>query len=723
MKRYIFVLVIIFICISAWFTISYFANNNHIGMAHIGRPDSTLFFRLNEQSILQGNIIKTDYFQAFPYKINLEYPPLPRSILYHFSLFMHILVPSISQQNAIGFLPPLAGLLTSLALVCFIFYISKNKSLTLFVALWSFPGFFSSITHPYLMIDHHYLVNMFIWLWIIFASLTIREPSNNFFRISGALTSICILFTWTGSPLVIGITFFLGFIYWLTNRNFGKIYMDYLSDTWFISGTFLLLYLFSCNSIFGYNIGHFGWVHAITPIAFACIARLLSHFRKNKIIIIILSLVFLIPLASKISVIKDGMSVMTNQTFLFKTVGELRPLYSIIFNKENKNITLSNLLKYFGPLIFLFTFAYIWAPNDILSGKGALFRDMFLIFFILALNQVRYSRWLASATGILSGITTYQLFRLIYEKYHKESYFVLKSLLTFLPIIIVGLNTNFTALSASVSIDKKYVKAFNWIRKHTPDPGGYTNGEKPTYGILSFWDKGNDIAYYSQRPACVSNTMLGLKTMADVFTSKNENEALKLCNKYKIKYLLLERGWLNDNYIDYLDEVKKKFVGPNFLFLSNEWQKKETKANTQNTLYHWLSYLSGIKPTGQYTTTSHFRLRWASPEKKLASPRLTIFEVVKGCKVTGIYKPNQSIAVNLTVTANKLSFVYKLSTKCDNNGKFSLLACYPTENKSGGISTDKTYSITTENKQIGSFKISTEDIENGNTISVRLKNK
>ena len=93
---------------------------------------------------------------------------------------------------------------------------------------------------------------------------------------------------------------------------------------------------------------------------------------------------------------------------------------------------------------------------------------------------------------------------------------------------------------------------------------------------------------------------------------------------------------------------------------------------------------------------AHFRLVYISTFiMDPGYPWLKIFEVVPGATISGTSIPNATMACILPLTFPLLQQEanYHRIFKSDQNGRFSVLVPYPTDNKSGGVETGKKYAI------------------------------
>lgn len=713
----------VFISIFCWHLIGFFSQFPWIGKYHVSDPDSMLYLRWNEQSLVQSEMITKDYYQAFPHTVKVSLPPLPRLVLYHFARFAFIFFPNITCEDAVGFLPPIAGTLVIIGITLFVYLSSKNFALTLCVAALSFPGYFSAMTNTFLLVDHHYLVNLLIWSWILVAWYFIKSENKNMLVLGGIISSGLTL-TWVGTPLFFGLLMVLGIYYWLSNKSFVSKYFNYFADSTLIAGGLLGLYFYIHPPEGNLDeISLYGWFNCVSVVALSFAVRFFNNFLREKpkqYVIGVFLIIFAIAYFTFLP-LQQGFSFMSNTIPLFKTVGELLPLTSVL-TVDKRVLWINNLASIFGPLVVFFIIFLVSSPKKLFNNEGTIIRDSMTIFILLTFNQVRYGRWIAGAFGLIPGVVTYQLFSLLKEALKYKTRSTVKLVLIFVPIIVISMNLSFATSNLPNDLKSNKIDLYNWIETHTPNTDGYINKKLPQYGILNFWDRGNQIAYYAQRPPVVSNTMRGLKTMAEIYSSTTEKEAFELCTKYKVKYIMAEPEIFSSKYINYLVYLKKNLVGSDFGFGGQEAIEKKPQLDTSQTFYVWMTYFAGLKANANFVISNHFRICWVSRPKEKnpgATPECMLFEVVKGCKIKGISKPNAHIQFTLKLKVGGHSMKYNKTALADKNGNFSVTLCYPNSVKAGRIHTPSSYSVKAYNKSRllltqKNIQITKEDIENGN---------
>ena len=85
-KRFFFCLVILSTIVFLWLISNLFYPEVWKGDFQITDPDSILFTRLLEQSILNEKIIEKDSYAAFPYKVETGFAPFYIRFLVYFAI-------------------------------------------------------------------------------------------------------------------------------------------------------------------------------------------------------------------------------------------------------------------------------------------------------------------------------------------------------------------------------------------------------------------------------------------------------------------------------------------------------------------------------------------------------------------------------------------------------------------------------------------------------------
>lgn len=306
-------------------------------------------------------------------------------------------------------------------------------------------------------------------------------------------------------------------------------------------------------------------------------------------------------------------------------------------------------------------------------------------------------------------------------------------------------------------------KALKWLKEKTPDPGmdffalykepgidkktgklnSYVYPEK-SYGVLSHWENGHAIEYYSQRPVTANPFQLGIGKKVNgkvielgeslFFIETNENKATSYLDQLKVKYIisdnkfaLLESGIFN---------VMVKLVQKDMTGYIDEPENLPTKYD--NSMIARLHILDGSKSILEkklnnkkinlnISALERFRLLYESETTSTIFPNgallkdiktIKIFEYVKGAKIKGYAPSGTKISLSLEITTNQdRKFIYENETTAD-NGVFEIMVPYSTGKQEESDVLAGEYVIKIKDK-IVKVKVLEQDVLQGKTIEIK----
>jgi asparagine N-glycosylation enzyme membrane subunit Stt3 len=490
-----------------------------------------------------------------------------------------------------------------------------------------------------------------------------------------------------------GFGFFMGMVYFFFDKKLCFQYFEYYSTSLLVCAGLLCVYFLKSGAAQISDMSRFGWFHFCSALVIGLGARFLifSLKKKNALHWLFLGgIVCFIALLPMKEPIVGGFKFLFAKDFLYKTVGELQPLMT----EHGELMSFNKIFDFFGPEYFLFFLIWVYPPKNLFNRNGRVVRDFLALFMLLTLNQVRFCRWIAGPLGIFSAVIVYQIVRLLRPAINERKMPKLALGMILVPIFVLSLNNKFMFLNRSNEIYQNRIEGYNWIQENTPVTSGYSDEKTPEYGVLSFWDRGNEITCFARRPAVVSNTLRGLGTMAMVFSSETEAEAYEKCKNKRIRYILTEPTYFSNDYMAFLKCVSENASGPEFLFVSEEDEKKYAGAKLVESFYHWLTFKAGMKSQAKFGISQHFMLVWVSEAKiKGAMPAVMLYQAVEGAQVVGKTKPGQRVRLALNVAVDKVLMDYSQETTSDKDGNYSFRVCYPTKNLSGKVETDEFYTL------------------------------
>ncbi|MFZ5950950.1 MAG: hypothetical protein ACOYXC_09615 [Candidatus Rifleibacteriota bacterium] len=705
-----------------------------MGPYHISDPDSLLFLRYLEQSILQGNYAEVDQYGCFPSIKKNIYPPFHlKSLILFTRLFFSVFPDSqVNTDFIVGWLPPLLGWLILILLTWFSWQQTRKPGLVFLIIACSVPGIVASMTFAFLRIDYHFLNSFFIWSWLICAWSFSRNRSM-VKAIFGGLAAVLFISTWHGTPMFFFFATIYGVFLYVKDSPIADDYLEYSAFTMIFSSSLVGLYLIKSGvSTFSYL--EFGWFQVVLIMAGGVFLQIVHRF-KNRIYLGVwqktsgLALTVLLGLVTLVLLfpeqIKNASLFIFTKDPVLETISELQPAidFSSLINQPFKFFRIGAVL---GFSFFVLPLIFFWPPAGIFSGSGAIIRDWTLVYLFLSIANVRYVRELAVMPGFLNGIVVYLLIRwLITLSEQEKSFRISRICVTAVPIMIFCFLLSYPTFKVSSTISKNEIEAFNWIISNTPPTSGYENLERPEYGILCFWDEGNRISYYARRPVLVNNALWGYKKMAEIFSATTEAEAFDFCRKYQVRYIYLRNRNIGDSTIHIFNMYKNKNnVADDYFSLTSDYIKPEKFTEKYVDTFHcWISNQAAIKTTGKFEQpTGHFRMVFSSKqEDRFSSPEILIYEIVEGAKIQGMADPGTEVSVSIGCSFDLVKEIYLKKVIVDPSGHFSLNLPYPSAQKKGRVETEEHYKfLLTQNGQTlkGLLKISDSDVLEGKAIDL-----
>lgn len=300
-----------------------------------------------------------------------------------------------------------------------------------------------------------------------------------------------------------------------------------------------------------------------------------------------------------------------------------------------------------------------------------------------------------------------------------------------LPEIII--NAQNIAKNGAGGREEDYYETLKWLKENTPDPGinyydfyketpfDYKTGKATAYnypdsayGVMSSWDLGHMITYYSHRIPNANPFQEGLGRITDetvlpgeatFFIEPDENKAVVYLNELKTKYVISDYGgavgfgafagkvkWAQDdtkNY--YLQEGEDKGATTRYydksmavrlhFFDGRDWYKKDEDGNNIEESY--VEHLNHFRLVYESKTTAAAGY-FDNPQKDDVK-LVKIFELVKGAKIKGKAPENTIVEIAANITTNQgRKFTYKQITT-SKNGQFEFVVPYSTYGKDGWL--------------------------------------
>ncbi len=658
-------------------------------------PDSLLFSRLLEQSIIQGEVIDSDSYICFPYEIKNVFAPFYLNFLVYSCWMIFSLLPglSIDPVVVIGWFPILFYLAATLLIFLGINLTSNDKRFDCLLLLFLLPGLHSTLTAQYMLLDYDYLINFFIWSFLVFAMLF----SNNerpLFKLLGSCACFLFILTWLGSPLFFLLVTAYGFFSWMIRRGCYLSFINYSGNSMLVGGACTLFLIFGSDySNNGFSSVSFSFFQPLS-VMFGGIFLLLLKFFENwkKSRNIGLAIVFV---SSILIVFLFFGSFAQIKGFLFKsdplmaTIAELRslvPFSSLVISLS----PFGEVFKYLSWTIFAFPLVWFLPMKKIFKPQILILLDWAMIMICFSVYQVRYLRWLGPGAGLISAAVIFYFWTQASEQLQNCRYKNFKMAVKFLPIILLIYIGGYSGLILSRGLSDDEVEAFNWIRMKTPKTSGYADKKRPEYGFLSYWDEGNKIAYYGQRPVAVGNAILGFKSKAHVFASRDEDEAFEQCEKLGLRFIYITMRSNHESAYSLWEHLRNHAPGPEYKLVN---EKIPEKVEHSGWFYHFLSENLSLKPLGDFSVATRFRLVYASKSRDENVPKIIIFERVKGAVINLNADPGSEVSCSIELDISGKQILYKRSDKISASGIYNLVLPYATSHKGGRITSSDFYKL------------------------------
>jgi dolichyl-phosphooligosaccharide-protein glycotransferase len=428
------------------------------------------------------------------------------------------------------------------------------------------------------------------------------------------------------------------------------------------------------------------------------------------------------------------------QSGVLQTIAEAQPLFG-----GAGGFQLNSVASYFQALLFvglagLAVLVYrLWKKQD----EAALLLAVWSVFaFALAAVQTRFTFLLSANVAILSGFVIVLIMdALIGKAYSKVSGVhdagavpqlfgreikytqLIGVLLVLLILLLPSINVTASYAKNVPAIEGDWKDSLQWMNANTPATSNYnaTMGQRPEYGVLSWWDYGNWIVFFAHRPAVANNFQTGVSDAAKFFTSQNESDTLSIVQNRNVKYVMTDyqmadyQGKFQAMALLSGNGVDTYFTTQQYLDANGSVQQQTVPNEAYyNTTVVRLHYLDG-------NGYSHYRLIHESPSSvgTLGGTEIKavkIFEYVNGAKIAVRGNGNATLSLNVTTNQNS-TFNYTQSAVI--NGTHTFVVPYSTNWTSYGMQTANAYNVTVGNST-KLIAVSESDVINGTELNVSI---
>ncbi len=706
-----------------------------------------------------------DSYIDFPYGAKIGWMPLYDQFIALIALIAGLGKPSLYTIEAtIAAVPPVLGVLT----VLLVFFIA-GKLFDWRVGIVSAGIFAITPAHVYVSFlgyaDHHVaetLLSTAAYLFFIIAMKRLQKENaspgmvnfkNALFPVLTGIALALSIFTWNGAPIFVGLIGVFIIVQFIIDRWSGRS-SDYLVMAGGMAFLVSLLIIapvaitggmgFETNSYLP-SLFHAGF---LAVFFFLCVILALMQkirFKQWWYHPLVLILIFTAALYSLESLFPrlyqsatDGIMYLFGGGIL-ATIQEAVPL----FVNPGTGFTLINAWNAFTLSFFIALLSFIIFINKEVRKKYAP-EAVFLVtwtLIVLALTvlQRRFIYLLAVNIAIFSGyfiITAPKSFSpapektVINKKRRKRqrtsdstySTWVSTGLFLFLIALLAIPNIIVIKSMATEDIpapDPDLRESFKWLRDNTPPTSYYEDPDRPAgYGIMSWWDYGNWILYFSQRPVVANNFQTGVEDSARFLIEPDEEKANEILNRRKVRFVVTDAQMLK---LKFRSIAVMAGRDPNDYYGAKEPSEvilRSINDENNNFFSTMLSRLHVFDGDG----LSNYRLIYESRTTAIRSPDIKyvkIFEYVPGATISGKTSADGDIKVTLNILTDQgRTFTYTRQVAA-RDGMYEIKVPYSTLGNKYGTGPLDNYTI--QNANISKvISVSEEDVIEGRELRVDL---
>lgn len=671
---------------------------------HSTDPDGMYYYRVAEQARLSGSTecLSYDSYGNFPYKAKIGFPPLYIRLMY----YAQKLCFAISPENAdriLGLWPVLSSLIVVVWVMWALWYMGYPSVFLLFATLALLPLHPGFLMGKYAIWDHDHIVTLFFWVWLISAMLywekgNTSRKAERIWTWVGGIGAGLFLASWIGALLVFLIMTLVCFAMWFFNDNDAKRYLDYSCKTIGIAVLVNVLYIAFNPTAYGFTLLDFGYLHISALVAAVLFIRLLQSFNSSNkakgIFIAVVVAAFALFAIFNAEGFSDLLKRVSAQDPVYQNIRELQPI--IVFAKLFDNpSSLMKIFTSFGWCVFLLPIFLFLSLKRILGKNSAFILQLWLnILIISACFQGRYVRLAGIVAGLYSAFVFYALWKAANAYWGSNRSGRIKICCSFVLMILfyrVGAIWALTGLTPV--LEKADYETYLWIKENTPVTSGYDDTGTPEYGFLNYWDRGHHLNAYAHRPTTTNNCQWGMKAMADVFSSTTEKEAYDLCEKYKVRYILItpDRRRIESD-IDFWHEYKNQEDGPRYKALPSTVNRTK---DYKTWFFSWLNNTYGLCPKYLFNASSNFRIIFANKAEG-CPPNLfsnMIFERVPGAKLIFEAEPDTVVSVSIDLVVQKVLCTYRAEQTASADGIVEFTLPYSCFFNNNVVSTGELYTV------------------------------
>ncbi len=419
--------------------------------------------------------------------------------------------------------------------------------------------------------------------------------SGPFWGVLCGFTMACLIFTWLGSLIYIGIVALYIIIQFIFDYIHGS-----RSDHLLLLGVsaFGSCLLFILPVFLVVEWLPFFYVLSMLGILFITLFfGLLARFmRQSGTKIYIYPIIVIVTIASMWFILdyqmpefRHGIEYLFGSYEIMSTIGEARAISVEGFY--------DHVMTYFTAAFYIFAVAFAAYFGRTLFRRGMHSYDILLLIWslaalILMLMQIRFACFFSLIISIFCGYAFVGLLDLIEfdpglelfssknnsdkkpvdkiklnkarsrnkkvkksrkggsssrgDRYarHRSDAVLSAGMLVFIALIFFApcAAQSFSIATGGTHITRDWYDSLEWMRENTPETSFYYEPEEgiPEYGVMSWWDHGNWIVYVAHRPAVADNFQHGAAASSKFLTAQNESESDGIVNRHEVRFVIVD---------------------------------------------------------------------------------------------------------------------------------------------------------------------------------------
>ncbi|WP_048064157.1 STT3 domain-containing protein [Archaeoglobus fulgidus] len=478
--------------------------------------DPYYHMRLVEAIVLEGYRPSFDYYINYPYGLRIDWLPLFDYILAFPGLFLGFWA---SEIFAVVF-PVIIGVLCIVLVYLISLEVLRNEKFAL-ISAFIFSVCPVTVWKSLLgKADHH--------IWVVFLLLLsiwlVTKPG--LLKLLSGIPMLLMALSWLGAPIYAALLAVSS----LFQFNEKEVRIVGISN--------LIPVLSSIQNLF---LGFSFLAIAVFLLVGSFVKRFERRFRYAIVYYLCICSVallsaYLMPVGW-LGFVKSGISYVLGTDIYLPTI------------REARSFQILGVISSAGYLFF------VLAIPALFMLRNGFLKVFFVLSFLISILQLRFVEVLAFPVAILASYTICQILeRVDYPVFRKEEEgeskrrgrkekkkaveIRKKDHATVIAFLLFLALPCFANSLAPVEMTMDWKEALNWMKENLEAQDYLKAYEKPDYAVLSWWDYGNWILYVAKKAVVCNNFQAGADDAAKFFTAQSEEEAMKIVEKRKVRYVV-----------------------------------------------------------------------------------------------------------------------------------------------------------------------------------------